>query len=206
MGIFRSRSDHRFCQSSGRHPSGETWTTAWSCCRGQGRDIHPRYAYTTRLTYLQRRPPPSRRRRDHDAEVCRSPHLWENPHDRVCLVSFMAKRLLMQSCQKGPPTCNPHDPSRTPGGSSSGSGAVVGDFQVPLSLGTQTGGSTIRPASYNGIFALKPTHNAISREGLKMCMYRFWPAVSCGNLLMPQTPSPVIPWACILAVSTIWRS
>ena len=72
-------------------------------------------------------------------------------------------------CQKGPPTCNPHDSSRSPGGSSSGSGAVVGDFQVPLSLGTQTGGSTIRPASYNGIFALKPTWNAISREGLKMC-------------------------------------
>ena len=45
----------------------------------------------------------------------------------------------------------------------------MGDFQVPISLGTQTGGSTIRPGSYNGIFAFKPTHNAISREGLKMC-------------------------------------
>ncbi|OCF36051.1 hypothetical protein I316_01923 [Kwoniella heveanensis BCC8398] len=71
-------------------------------------------------------------------------------------------------CQKGPPTCNPHDPSRTAGGSSSGSGAAVGDFQVPLALGTQTGGSTIRPGSYNGIYALKPTWNAISREGLKI--------------------------------------
>ncbi|WRT68115.1 uncharacterized protein IL334_005090 [Kwoniella shivajii] len=72
------------------------------------------------------------------------------------------------TCQKGPPTCNPHDPSRTAGGSSSGSGAAVGDFQVPLALGTQTGGSTIRPASYNGVYALKPTWNAISREGLKV--------------------------------------
>jgi Asp-tRNA(Asn)/Glu-tRNA(Gln) amidotransferase A subunit family amidase len=66
----------------------------------------------------------------------------------------------------GGPSTNPHDSSRTPGGSSSGSGAAVGDFQVPVALGTQTGGSTIRPGSYNGIYALKPTWGAISREGL----------------------------------------
>ena len=42
---------------------------------------------------------------------------------------------------------NPHDPTRMPGGSSSGSGATVSDFQVPIRLGTQTGGSTIRPCS-----------------------------------------------------------
>lgn len=63
-------------------------------------------------------------------------------------------------------SANAHDPKRTPGGSSSGSGAAVGDFQVPISLGTQTGGSTIRPGSFNGIYALKPTWGAISREGL----------------------------------------
>lgn len=68
----------------------------------------------------------------------------------------------------GPKTHNPHDPERTPGGSSSGSGAAVGDFQAPLGLGTQTGGSTIRPGSYNGIYALKPTWNAITREGQKI--------------------------------------
>lgn len=66
----------------------------------------------------------------------------------------------------GPASTNPHDSTRTPGGSSSGSGAAVGDHQVPISLGTQTGGSTIRPGSFNGIFALKPTWGSISREGL----------------------------------------
>ena len=50
---------------------------------------------------------------------------------------------------------NPHDSSRTPGGSSSGSGAAVGDFQVPIALGTQTGGSIIRPASFNGCYGFK---------------------------------------------------
>ncbi|KAL3458410.1 amidase signature domain-containing protein [Aspergillus heterothallicus] len=68
----------------------------------------------------------------------------------------------------GPVTCNPHDPTRTPGGSSSGSGAAVGDYQIPIALGTQTGGSTIRPGSFNGIYAIKPTWGAISREGLKV--------------------------------------
>jgi Asp-tRNA(Asn)/Glu-tRNA(Gln) amidotransferase A subunit family amidase len=68
----------------------------------------------------------------------------------------------------GPKTRNLHDPSRTPGGSSSGSAAAVADFQAPMALGSQTGGSTIRPASFTGIYALKPTWNAISREGQKM--------------------------------------
>jgi Asp-tRNA(Asn)/Glu-tRNA(Gln) amidotransferase A subunit family amidase len=63
-------------------------------------------------------------------------------------------------------TSNAHHPGRTPGGSSSGSGAAVGDFQVPIALGTQTGGSTIRPGSFNGIYAFKPTWGSISREGL----------------------------------------
>ncbi|KAL6407639.1 amidase [Ilyonectria robusta] len=67
----------------------------------------------------------------------------------------------------GPNTTNPHDPDRTPGGSSCGSAAAVADFQVPLSLGAQTGGSIIRPASFTGVFAMKPTFNAISVEGQK---------------------------------------
>jgi Asp-tRNA(Asn)/Glu-tRNA(Gln) amidotransferase A subunit family amidase len=65
-------------------------------------------------------------------------------------------------------TRNPFNPAHTPGGSSSGSGAAVGDFQVPLAFGTQTGGSHIRPASFNGIYGIKPTWGAVSREGLKM--------------------------------------
>lgn len=74
---------------------------------------------------------------------------------------------------EGPKSRNPHDQSRTPGGSSSGSSAAVADFQVPVSLGTQTGGSTIRPGSFNGVWALKPTWNAISREGQKICSLNF---------------------------------
>lgn len=68
----------------------------------------------------------------------------------------------------GTKTTNAHDPNRTPGGSSSGSGAAVADFQVPLALGTQTGGSVIRPASFNGTFAIKPTWNSVTREGQKI--------------------------------------
>ena len=68
----------------------------------------------------------------------------------------------------GPPTRNPHDLSRTPGGSSSGSAAAVADMHVPIALGTQTGGSVIRPASFNGIFGMKPTWGAISMEGQKV--------------------------------------
>jgi Asp-tRNA(Asn)/Glu-tRNA(Gln) amidotransferase A subunit family amidase len=63
---------------------------------------------------------------------------------------------------------NPYHPGHTPGGSSSGSGAAVGDFQVHLAFGTQTGGSHIRPASFNGIYGLKPSWNRVSREGLRM--------------------------------------
>jgi len=64
-------------------------------------------------------------------------------------------------------TRNPLDPSRTPGGSSSGSAAAVADLMVPLAFGTQTAGSLIRPASYCGIFAFKPTYNVLPRAGLK---------------------------------------
>lgn len=50
---------------------------------------------------------------------------------------------------------NPRDLSRTPGGSSSGSAAAVADGHVPIAVGTQTGGSMIRPGSFTGTFALK---------------------------------------------------
>jgi Asp-tRNA(Asn)/Glu-tRNA(Gln) amidotransferase A subunit family amidase len=61
------------------------------------------------------------------------------------------------------PTTNPFDQRRTPGGSSSGSAAAVGAGMVPAALGTQVGGSVIRPASYCGNVALKPTQGGINR-------------------------------------------
>jgi Asp-tRNA(Asn)/Glu-tRNA(Gln) amidotransferase A subunit family amidase len=65
-------------------------------------------------------------------------------------------------------TRNPHNLAHTPGGSSSGSAAAVADFMVPAALGTQTGGSVIRPAAYCGVAAIKPSFGAINRAGLKM--------------------------------------
>ncbi len=63
-------------------------------------------------------------------------------------------------------TRNPHDPERTPGGSSSGSAAAVAAGMVPLAVGTQTNGSVIRPAAYCGVVGFKPSHGLISRHGV----------------------------------------
>lgn len=68
-----------------------------------------------------------------------------------------------------PETTNPHNPARTPGGSSSGSAAAVADYMVPAALGTQTGGSVLRPSSFCGVFGYKPTYNTINKMGT-------WPA------------------------------
>lgn len=65
-------------------------------------------------------------------------------------------------------TRNPHNLAHTPGGSSAGSAAAVGDFMIPLAIGTQTVGSTIRPAAFCGTVGYKPTFNLLSRAGVKV--------------------------------------
>jgi Asp-tRNA(Asn)/Glu-tRNA(Gln) amidotransferase A subunit family amidase len=64
------------------------------------------------------------------------------------------------------PTGNPHNLAFSPGGSSSGSAAAVADFMVPLAIGTQTGGSVIRPAAYCGIVGFKPSYGLFPPAGM----------------------------------------
>jgi Asp-tRNA(Asn)/Glu-tRNA(Gln) amidotransferase A subunit family amidase len=65
-------------------------------------------------------------------------------------------------------TANPHNIKHTPGGSSSGSAAAVADFMVPAAIGTQTVGSTIRPASYCGVVGYLPSHQILPVQGVKV--------------------------------------
>jgi Asp-tRNA(Asn)/Glu-tRNA(Gln) amidotransferase A subunit family amidase len=64
-------------------------------------------------------------------------------------------------------TTNPHNAAYTPGGSSSGSAAAVADCMMPAALGTQTGGSVLRPSSFCGVFGYKPTYNSFNKAGIK---------------------------------------
>jgi Asp-tRNA(Asn)/Glu-tRNA(Gln) amidotransferase A subunit family amidase len=80
---------------------------------------------------------------------------------------IMGKTVTTEFATRAPgKTRNPHHPGHTPGGSSSGSAAAVAAGMVPLALGSQTGGSTIRPAAYCGVYGLKPTHGLIPRHGM----------------------------------------
>src|SRR5579862_9786238 len=80
-------------------------------------------------------------------------------------------------------TVHPHNPAHTPGGSSSGSAAGVADFQVPLGFGTQTGGSTIRPAAFCGDIGYKPGFGEFSRVGIKLqCQNLDTLGLICRNL------------------------
>jgi len=84
----------------------------------------------------------------------------------------MGKTATSELAYLGPPaTTNPHDKTRTPGGSSSGSAASVASFMAPASIGSQTGGSIIRPASYCGVVGYKPSYGLISRNGVLRTSY-----------------------------------
>jgi Asp-tRNA(Asn)/Glu-tRNA(Gln) amidotransferase A subunit family amidase len=67
------------------------------------------------------------------------------------------------------PTVHPLDPTRTPGGSSSGSAVAVAAGTVPLAIGTQTAGSIVRPAAFCGVVGAKPTIGAVPRDGVTLC-------------------------------------
>ncbi len=77
---------------------------------------------------------------------------------------ILGKTVTTEFAYYGPgKTRNPNDPTRTPGGSSSGSAAAVASFMVPLAIGSQTNGSMIRPASFCNVVGFKPSHGLISR-------------------------------------------
>jgi Asp-tRNA(Asn)/Glu-tRNA(Gln) amidotransferase A subunit family amidase len=81
---------------------------------------------------------------------------------------LMGKTVTTEFANRHPgKTRHPMDPQRTPGGSSSGSAAAVGDCMVPLALGTQTTGSTIRPASFCGVFGYRPSYGDLRCVGVK---------------------------------------
>jgi Asp-tRNA(Asn)/Glu-tRNA(Gln) amidotransferase A subunit family amidase len=116
-------------------------------------------------------------------------------------------------------TRNPYNLAHTPGGSSSGSGAAVGDFHVPLAFGTQTGGSHIRPASFNGIYGIKPTWNLLSREGARMSSITLdtvgWYGRSVEDLILVGTAYRLAEYTAPVAVrglrvglcrSPVWQS
>ena len=105
-------------------------------------------------------------------------------------------------------TANPHNPAHTPGGSSSGSAAAVGDSMVPLAFGSQTAGSLIRPASYCGVVGFKPTQGWHSLAGIKALAHSLdtlgWfarsvddialmRAVQLGEAVVPDPTMPAAP-------------
>jgi Asp-tRNA(Asn)/Glu-tRNA(Gln) amidotransferase A subunit family amidase len=80
---------------------------------------------------------------------------------------LLGKMVTTQFAYADPPkTRNPWAEDRTPGGSSSGSAAGVAAREVPFALGSQTAGSVLRPAAYNGVVGLKPTYGRVSKRGV----------------------------------------
>src|SRR5437016_2871412 len=82
----------------------------------------------------------------------------------VCLGKTVTAEL---ACYDPGPTTNPHRATHTPGGSSQGSAAAVAAGMADIALGTQTGGSVIRPASFCGVYGFKPTFGTVAVAGMK---------------------------------------
>ncbi|MBW2004222.1 MAG: amidase [Deltaproteobacteria bacterium] len=112
-----------------------------------------------------------------DMPTCMGSPIWEGftPGNDARVVSYLkwadavvvGKTVTAEFAVHHPgPTVNPHNFAHTPGTSSSGSAAAVASYMVPVALGTQTAGSTIRPASYCGIFGFKPSFGLIPRTGI----------------------------------------
>ncbi|MBI4195564.1 MAG: amidase [Betaproteobacteria bacterium] len=99
---------------------------------------------------------------------------WQPRYDAACVQALrfggaviVGKTVTTAfACGATNSTVNPHDSQRTPGGSSSGSAAAVGAGMLPVALGTQTQGSTLRPASFCGAVGFKPTHGALTMQGV----------------------------------------
>ena len=89
---------------------------------------------------------------------------------RAAGMVIMGKTVTTQfACPVPRHTRNPHDPTRTPGVSSSGSAAAVADFMVPLANGSQTGGSVIGPAANCGVYGYKASLHGLDRGGFRHC-------------------------------------
>lgn len=100
------------------------------------------------------------RQPQHDAEVARM--------TRELGFNILGKTTVSKHSIMLPGPCrNPHDPSRTPGASSAGSAASVADFMTPLAIGTQTGGSILRPSTFCGAVGYKPTIDSLPYAGLR---------------------------------------
>jgi amidase len=135
------------------------------------------------------------------------------PRDAACVallrragVVLLGKTVTCEFAGSTPsPTTNPHNAAYTPGGSSAGSAAAVADRMLPVALGTQTGGSVLRPSAFCGIFGFKPTYNTFNKAGV-------WPAADSIDtiglharsiedialltaVLRMQTPRPLRPLA-----------
>jgi Asp-tRNA(Asn)/Glu-tRNA(Gln) amidotransferase A subunit family amidase len=101
---------------------------------------------------------------------------WQPRADAACVAlaktaggAVIGKTVTTEFATRFPgPTTNPHNPAHTPGGSSSGSAAGVAAGFFHVGLGTQTGGSILRPAAYCGVVGFKPSFGALHRGGMKV--------------------------------------